>query len=131
MVISQNRSQDTEVLVLHVVASTSFYVTAEIMAGYPPALNEFRIEQLESGRKLTARAAERLRAAGFQVDTLVEEGDPKSKIIDMAAQWSADLIVLGSHGRKGLDRFLLGSVSELVARHASCSVEIVRMPANR
>jgi nucleotide-binding universal stress UspA family protein len=37
------------------------------------------------------------------------------------------LIVVGSHGRKGLQRFLLGSVAELVARHADCSVEIVRV----
>jgi nucleotide-binding universal stress UspA family protein len=49
-------------------------------------------------------------------------------ILDTAAKWHADLIVIGSHGRKGLDRFLLGSVSEAVARHAPCSVQIVRVP---
>jgi nucleotide-binding universal stress UspA family protein len=53
------------------------------------------------------------------------------EIVDRAAEWHADLIVLGSHGRHGLDRFLIGSVSEYVARHAPCSVEIVRMPANQ
>ena len=57
------------------------------------------------------------------VSAVVEEGDPKTRIIDHAAHWQADVIVLGSHGRKGLDRFLLGSVSEAVARHAPCSVE--------
>jgi len=57
----------------------------------------------------------------------VEEGDPKSKILDTARDWDADLIVLGSHGRKGLQHFLMGSVSEAVARHAECSVEIVRI----
>jgi len=62
------------------------------------------------------------------VDTVVEWGNPKSKIIDAAAQWHADLIVLGSHGRTGLDRFLTGSVVDTVMRHAHCSVELVRIP---
>ena len=48
------------------------------------------------------------------------------RIIDSAAEWRADLIVVGSHGRSGIPRFLLGSVAEFVARHAKCSVEIVR-----
>jgi nucleotide-binding universal stress UspA family protein len=48
------------------------------------------------------------------------------KIIDHAAEWHADLIVAGSHGWEGLNRFLLGSVSESVVRHAPCSVEVVR-----
>ena len=66
--------------------------------------------------------------AGFKVQTAVEEGDPKSKILDHATRWGADIIVLGSHGRKGFEHFLMGSVSESVVRHAPCSVEIVRIP---
>jgi nucleotide-binding universal stress UspA family protein len=49
-------------------------------------------------------------------------------IIDAAEAWKAELIVIGSHGRKGLQRFLLGSVAESIARHAACSVEIIRDP---
>jgi nucleotide-binding universal stress UspA family protein len=56
----------------------------------------------------------------------IEEGDPKAVILDCAAKWPADLILLGPHGRKALERFLLGSVSEGVSRHATCSVQIVR-----
>jgi nucleotide-binding universal stress UspA family protein len=44
----------------------------------------------------------------------------------MADEWKADLIVLGSHGKHGIEKFLLGSVAESVARHAKCSVMIVR-----
>jgi nucleotide-binding universal stress UspA family protein len=47
-------------------------------------------------------------------------------ILDEAERWDADLIVLGSHGYNGWQRFLLGSVSHAVATHAHCSVEIVR-----
>jgi nucleotide-binding universal stress UspA family protein len=46
--------------------------------------------------------------------------------VDLAKEWKADLIVLGSHGRRGMDRILMGSVSENVAIHAHCSVEVVR-----
>ena len=53
----------------------------------------------------------------------------KAVILDESAKWGADLIVLGSHGRHGVDRFLLGSVSEAVAMHAGCSVEVIREAA--
>jgi nucleotide-binding universal stress UspA family protein len=51
---------------------------------------------------------------------------PQELILKEAADWGADLIVLGSHGRRGFSRFLLGSVSEAVASHAPCSVEVIR-----
>ena len=51
---------------------------------------------------------------------------PKAVIIDEADKWGADLIVVGSHGHRGIERFLLGSVSEGVALHAHCSVEVIR-----
>ena len=51
---------------------------------------------------------------------------PKEIILQEAAEWPADWIVLGSHGSSGLSRFLIGSTSETVATHATCSVEVVR-----
>ena len=50
----------------------------------------------------------------------------KESIIQKAIDWKADLIIMGSHGRTGLERFLLGSVSQAVVAHAPCSVEIVK-----
>ena len=52
--------------------------------------------------------------------------DPRNVILALAQTWPADLIVLGSHGRRGWDRFLMGSVAEGVAVHAHCSVEVIR-----
>jgi nucleotide-binding universal stress UspA family protein len=46
--------------------------------------------------------------------------------VDEAEEWDADLIVVGSHGYQSWERMLLGSVSQSVAAHAECSVEIVR-----
>ena len=86
-------------------------------------------ESSAEAKALVAKTADALRSAGIYVTTAVVQGDPKSVVIDDAEAWGADLIVLGSHGRKGLQRFLLGSVSEAVLRHAHCSVEVVRLPS--
>jgi nucleotide-binding universal stress UspA family protein len=83
-----------------------------------------------NGEQLVRQAEEPLSKAGYKVHSAVEEGDPKSKIVEDAAHWHADLIILGSHGRKGMDRFLMGSVSDAVARHAPCSVQVVRISTN-
>lgn len=123
-ILAQFRPEETEIRVLHVVEVPSVSAPPQMDANYFPELND----QVEESEKLVKSAAEDLRDAGFQVSTLVEKGDTRSVIVDQAAAWTSDLIVLGSHGRKGLGRFLLGSVSEAVARHAPCSVEIVRVP---
>ena len=126
-VTERGRPQHTEVRVLHVVEPIPLLVSRE-MAGYDPAIETAWESQKQSAEALVAKAAESLHARGLKVTTAVVEGDPKSKILDLAEEWHADLIVIGSHGRKGLSRFLIGSVSDAVARHARCSVEIVRFP---
>ncbi len=124
VVIAQIARQDTEVLVLHVVEPITLSPPPQMSADYAPELESW----VKDGRELVERDAQRLRAAGFKADGAVETGDIREKIIDAAAEWRADLIVMGSHGRRGVQRFLLGSVAEHVARHAQCSVEIVRIP---
>jgi nucleotide-binding universal stress UspA family protein len=97
--------------------------------GYNPAFDaEFWEREKERAQTLVEKTAELLRSKGLKATVSVEEGHIKSKILDTARDWRADLIVLGSHGRTGLMHFLIGSVSEGVARHAGCSVEIVRIP---
>ncbi len=80
----------------------------------------------DAAEQLVSAAAERVTAAGFATVTAIREGDPRRVILDYAAEHECDWIVMGSHGRRGLGRFLMGSVSEAVARHARCSVLIVR-----
>ena len=63
------------------------------------------------------------------VTTAAVRGNPKAAIVEEAERWGADLIVVGSHGYRGFKRMLLGSVSQAVAAHAPCSVEIVRLAA--
>ena len=76
--------------------------------------------------ELTTRASDSLRARGFKAEPAVLKGDARSAIIDEALESSADLIVIGSHGRTGVTRWPLGSVAQFVVTNAHCSVLVVR-----
>ncbi len=69
----------------------------------------------------------RMKNAALTVTTAIINGSPKSVILEEAEKFGADLIIVGSHGYGAVKRFLLGSVSQAVALHAKCSVEIVRI----
>ncbi len=130
-VMSHIRQDDTQVLVLHVVDWSNVVPTPFPVLGEQPMFSAHQIESIirrESrvAHDLVKNAAERVRMAGFETSTSIREGDAKTVILDCAAEWGADLVVVGSHGRKGVTRFVLGSVSEAVARYAHCSVEIAR-----
>ncbi len=122
-VVTQFRTENIEVPVLHVLQPIT-PAPPQMAPGYAPELED----QKKPAGELVERIAKELRAAGFQASTAIEVGDIRESIIDSAAEWRSDLIVVGSHGQRGIQRFLLGSVAEFVARHARCSVEIVRMP---
>jgi nucleotide-binding universal stress UspA family protein len=99
----------------------------------PPYVDSDQLErQREEGMKraqnAVATAVEILSKTFPKVSESISVllGGPKSVIIDEAEKWGADLIVVGSHGHRGIERFLLGGVSEGIARHASCSVEVIR-----
>jgi len=131
-VIKQFRPDDTQVYVLHVVETLNLAPVYVGMGVGPSVPADFAgtIEQwLDKAEQLVAQSAKRLESAGFRVATSVKEGEAKKEILEFAEQWQPDLVVVGSHGRRGFDRLLLGSVSEAVARHAHCSVQIVRPAA--
>lgn len=72
----------------------------------------------------------RLQGKGFpvEVEYLVHTGDPAETILDQAKETNADLIVMGTHGRTGFNRMLMGSVAERVLRHSPCPVVTVKQP---
>ena len=129
--IAQFKTGNTEVRLVHAIEPYPVDL-AEQMGGkeFPDFLNA-RARQRERLQKAFAATCDQLRSAGFQVDSTCHDGDPRDVILDCAREWHADLIVLCAHSRKGIERFLLGSVSEAVARHAHCSVEIIRMPSGQ
>lgn len=125
-VISQIRSKGAEVQVLHVVEPVSVHMSSARLPNFLRHVAEVEKDRRKQAKLLVERTVRKLRDTGFKASGVVEMGNPKIRIIDLAAEWHADLIVVGSHGWSGLNRFLLGSVSEAVTRHAGCSVQVVR-----
>jgi nucleotide-binding universal stress UspA family protein len=124
---AQFKEQDVEVRVLSVVEPVSVYISADAFPHFTPQIEEIEEDRKKQANELVAGVTKQLQVERFTVTGVVDFGDAKTKILENASKWGADLIVMGSHGWKGVNRFLLGSVSEAVARHAQCSVEIVRM----
>ncbi len=105
-------------IVLHVAPPiVSPYVEGVIPppVGYLTELNEQLIQLQPKDRRI-------------DVEHRLVEGDPAREILDTAEETHCDVILMGTHGRTGLRRLLMGSVAEEVLRHASCPVVTVRAP---
>lgn len=88
-----------------------------------------RVDQARAEREtLLVRVVRGARDAGVKAEFLVWEGDPGDSIAAAAEAEQADLVVVGTRGRSGAERMLLGSVSDHVVRHAECPVLVVRPP---
>ena len=125
-VITQFRPQNNEVRILHVLQPVSVSAPPEMARDFTPEIEG----QKKQAEALLDKATKKMASAGFHVDSVTAQGDAREVLIDLAQEWHADLIVVGSHGSSGIRRFLLGSVAESLARHAPCSVEVVRIPAS-
>lgn len=80
----------------------------------------------QHGRRRLDRLVQALRGRGVQAEGICRAGHPVEAIVEEAGRWEADLIVVGTHGRQGLSRLMLGSVAEGVLRRAGCPVLVVR-----
>jgi nucleotide-binding universal stress UspA family protein len=120
----------TEVRVLSAVELrlSALQAAFEIPALDAGHLEAQRAAAMERTEAVIDAARKILEDAGLQTSPSVSvlAASPKEIILQEAAAWPADLIVLGSHGSSGLTRFLLGSTSESVATHSVCSVEVIR-----
>jgi nucleotide-binding universal stress UspA family protein len=80
----------------------------------------------KTGHRATSSIEEKAKFAGLEAESIILKGDPAEKILDFADEYDVDMIVVGSLGKSGIERFALGSVSEKVVRHAKIPVLVVR-----
>jgi nucleotide-binding universal stress UspA family protein len=111
-----------------IVLSVLQPVASTVAGAYEPTV--IPQENLEGMRQqleeLVARAEGKMREAGFATEGRVLAGDPRQSLIEVAQRERADLIVVGSHGRSGIAKMMLGSVSSHIVTHAHCSVLVVK-----
>ncbi len=125
--LAQALGASVEVLHVH---EASPYVGPDTLAFLPVDLTDDRWEEMRG--ELTWELAHFVgtdRARGL--DVTVERGVPGDVIAQVARAHGADLIIMGTHGRTGLSRLVVGSVAETVMRRAPCPVMTVRVPAVR
>lgn len=118
---------DSEIKIVHVVEP----VFVNALSGYPSDLiANFEEERIRAAKSLILGLGTNIRTKlpniGLREEVL--NGRPKEVILDLAASWPADLIVVGSHGRSGIGQFFLGSVSMSILSAAPCSVMVVKLP---
>jgi nucleotide-binding universal stress UspA family protein len=111
---------------------TIVHVMAPVMPTVPQQyIDAVTLDQLEKrarewSRRQLKKLADTAKRAGLRAATELRHGDPVGQIIRTARSERADLIVVGTHGRRGLPKFFLGSVAERVVAMAPCAVVTVR-----
>ncbi len=91
------------------------------------AMQKLMEEQAAYYREIAEKAGATVRKAGLDVESRMILGDPRSALVETAKEERADLVAVGSHGRTGLGKILLGSVASHVVSHAPCSVLVVKL----
>ncbi|MCS6852462.1 MAG: universal stress protein [Gemmataceae bacterium] len=117
------RQCGARLIVLHVLERPRVVYSGVALAPPPPPpADEERQAAWEQLRRMQPPEA------GVAVEHRLEEGDPATAILQVADEAAADLIILGTHGRTGLSRLLMGSIAEQVVRRATCPVLTVKTP---
>ena len=116
----------SEVIVLSVSrpALVSYALVDAPGMSYSPQLFE---EQLRYHEEIAARYESGLRDVGLKTRAVVMQGDPREAIVDLVRQEKLDLVVMGSHGRSGVSKLVMGSVASHVVTHAPCDVVVVKL----
>ncbi len=124
--------QKAKICLLHVVDELVVTAGVDGTVYIPPNyIDEFIRALRAGGKKLLARAEARVRKRGIEVESVLLETvghRVADLIIKQARKWRADVIVLGTHGRRGLTRVVMGSDAEMVLRETPLPVLLVRSP---
>lgn len=125
---------NAELQLLNVIsAAEAEYRNTVSLAGsgyYTPNTSDETAQQewqlkVESKLDYLQSLAEKASQAGVSAEFVQEIGKPERQICKSAEEWEADLIIIGSHGRKGLNELLRGSVSNYVSHHVPCDIMLV------
>ena len=119
--------RETEVAVLSVARGVMVaYAHPEApVAAYTAELYQ---EEERVHQEIAARYERQVKDVGFKTRAMVLDGDPRDAIVAAASDMKADLVVVGSHGRTGIRRLVMGSVAAHVVAHAPCNVMVVKIP---
>jgi nucleotide-binding universal stress UspA family protein len=114
---------ESKLYAVHVIALGYYSITRSGDAEWKKAIEE---QLIKEGKEATAYVENAGRASNVEVESVILEGCPADEIVDFAEKNDIDLIVMGSLGRSGIERFLLGSVAENVVMHSKKAVLVVR-----
>jgi len=119
--------KDAEVLIVSAAptAALAYAVGEPPAASYAPQLFE---DELKLHQEIATRFERQVREHGFKTRSIVQQGDPRQVLIDTAKNERVNLIVVGSHGRTGMTKLIMGSVANHVVTHAPCDVLVVKLP---
>lgn len=117
---------DTELTALHVIDPGDFYAETGMEGGAMANYQQIHRYQTEAAEELLAEARERAAEAGVEVETDSVTGPVSRSIVEFVEANDVDHVVIGSHGRTGASRILLGSVAETVVRRSPVPVTVVR-----
>jgi nucleotide-binding universal stress UspA family protein len=112
------KSYGSEIKIVSVVD-----VTDEFIARAPGALDDL----VKKAKGIVEDVKNKAVSEGIKADGIVKEGDAYKSIVDVAEKQKVDAIIMGSHGRTGIKRLLMGSVTERVIGHAPCPILIVKL----
>jgi len=122
------KAQRASVQLVHVVDYHYLVMTGLEAGAY---IDDLMASLTESGRRILKRAEALVRKSGVPVTTVLLEspvGPAADSIVRQAKKWKADLVVIGTHGRRGVRRILMGSDAEQIVRNSPVPVMLVRSP---
>ena len=122
------KGQGASLQLVHVVDYHYLVMTGLEAGAY---IDDLMASLTQSGRRILKRAQDQVRKSGVPVSTVLLEspaGPAADAIVRQAKKWKADLIVIGTHGRRGVRRLVMGSDAEQIVRNSPAPVMLVRSP---